>query len=77
LRSCRSCYSASGLYLAPTPGSDSAHHDRKGSPTGSSYYRLANDRDDVETPQRWDQEFKDFRAYNSAYSSRNGVSEGT
>ena len=65
------------LYRAPIPAHESACHGGQSSSTRESYYRLANDRDDVETPQRWDQEFKDFRAYNSAYSSRNRVSEGT
>ena len=37
---------------------------------------LADDRNDVETPQRWDQELKDFCAYNTAYSSRNRVLDG-
>jgi hypothetical protein len=64
-------------FSTPTPRSDSACHDRQSSSTGGSYYHLADDRDDVEAPQGWDQELKDFPASNSAYSARNRVSGGT
>jgi hypothetical protein len=61
----------------PIPAYDSACHDGQSSSTGGTYYRLADDRNDVEAPQRWDQELKDFCAYNTAYSSRNQVLDGS
>jgi hypothetical protein len=53
------------------PAYDSACHNRQSSPTGGSYYHLADDRDDVEATQGRDQELEDLRTDNSAYSSRN------
>ena len=44
--------------------------------TVSSYYHLADDRNNVEAPQIWDQALKDFCAYNTAYSSGNHVLDG-
>ena len=52
----------------PIPAYDSVCRDGQSSSTGGTYYHLADDRNDVETPQRWDQELKDFCAYNTAYS---------
>jgi hypothetical protein len=60
----------------PIPTHDSACHDGQSSSTGGTYHHLADDRDDVEARQRWDQEFKDCCAYNTAYSSRNRVVDG-
>jgi hypothetical protein len=57
----------------PIPAHDKACHDGQSSSTGGTYYHLANDRNDVEAPQRWDQALKDVCAYNTAYSSRNRV----
>jgi hypothetical protein len=62
---------------ALTPAYDNACDDRQSSPTGGSSYHLADDWDDVEAPQGWDQELEDFRADNSAYSSRDHVSGRT
>ena len=62
---------------APTPGPDSACHDRHSNPTGGSCNHLANDRDDVEAIQGWDQALEDYCANNSAHSSGSRVSEGT
>jgi hypothetical protein len=60
----------------PIPAYDSVCRDGQSSSTGGTYYHLADDRNDVETPQRWDQELKDFCAYNTAYSSRDRVLDG-
>ena len=54
---------------APIP----ACHDGQSSSTGGTYYHLADDRNEVEAPQRWHQELKDFCAYDTAYSSRHRV----
>jgi hypothetical protein len=61
----------------PTPGPDSACHDRQSNPTGGSCNHLADDRDDVEAIEGWDQKLEDFCANNSAYCSGNRVSGGT
>jgi hypothetical protein len=50
--------------------------DTQSSSTDGTYYHLADDRNDVEAPQRWDQELKDFCAYNTAHSSCDRVLDG-
>jgi hypothetical protein len=62
---------------ALTPAYDNAYDDGQSSSTRESSYRLSDDWDYVEAPQRWDQSLKDFCAYNSAYSSPDDVSGRT